>query len=900
MTDFRLPDLPSDEELGIEGLDEETLLREAEAEAAARSRGQADADPAPAAPKRPPGAPPTPPPPPPPQPGARRTGGPGGWGLALLTLLVLAVGTWASSVHRAVPTPLPANAPDSVFSASRAMVQLVELARAPRPVGTPEHARVRELLVGWLEELGLEVEQQEETVVQRGGGGAVRTARAVTVRNLVARLPGRVPGDAILLTAHYDAVPLSHGAGDDGTGLVAIIEALRALTTEPQLERDVIVLLTDAEEMGLLGARAFVEAHPWMDDVRVVLSAEMRGGAGPAYMFETGARNGWILDALRASGAHAVARSLSVEVYRRLPNDTDFTPFREAGIQGLNFAAIHRAWIYHQPSDRPENIDEGTLQHMGDQLLAVTRELGGRDLASVDAPDHIFLSLPWVGVAGYAAGLALPVGMGLLLLWVGVVFWTVRGGGRWAGVGVGALIGALVPAVGALAGWALLQGLPRWHTEFGHFTPLVHDEGVYLLALVGAAASATLILLGLATRWFAPGALCAGALALPVAAATALSLGIPLAAIDLQLALLGGIVAACIVLVGGGARRGGTLAPWARVLLLLPALLVLAALVPLVEGVMAALSLRIAVGMGALVGVVLVLLLPALGGLLAPNRWWAPLLALIVAGGALGWGALRAGADAERPLPSTLLYALERGEIVEGTEAEPESAADTDSAYWLTREDPGLAWAEETRGPFGEAQDLPQFLLPGPHRAAAAPARDVPAPEVRLEALSSDAFTRVVRISVFSEVGAEIVAVVLPDEGEAGVVALNGRRIPAARAGTPGARRPVVRATHQGEGSTPRFFDVEIPPDMETLELAVVEVHLRPAELLGPEPFRRPVHLQANATGWSDRMVIRTPLTLRLDPPEAELPPADATDPDPPAQGAPPPDRRDPPPPALR
>ena len=153
------------------------------------------------------------------------------------------------------------------------------------------------------------------------------------------------------------------GPRDDGSGVVAILEGLRALGERGQLRNDLIVLLTDAEEVGLLGARAFVDEHPWMDDVALVVSIEMRGGGGPSMMFETGAENGWVIEALRQADPYPSANSVGYEIYQRMTNDTDFTPFKEAGKQGLNFAGLGRAHVYHQVYDTPENFDERTLQH---------------------------------------------------------------------------------------------------------------------------------------------------------------------------------------------------------------------------------------------------------------------------------------------------------------------------------------------------------------------------------------------------------------------------------------------------------------------------------------------------------------------------------------------------------
>ena len=286
------------------------------------------------------------------------------WRGPVTAALLLAACIFASS-RTGQPRPVPANAGEAEFSSARAMVTLVEIARAAHPTGSPEHARVRAYLVDRLTALGLEPEIQTTTsLVQLGS-----VVQSATVRNVVARIAGTASTGAVLVTAHYDSRELALGAADDGSGVVAILEAVRAIQAGEPLQNDIVLLLSDAEELGLLGARAFVDEHPWMDDVRLALSLEMRGGGGPSIMFETGEQNGWIVRAFRAADPTAYGNSMSYEVYRWLSRDTDYTPFKEAGIQGLNFAGIDNAHVYHQVYDSPENMSESTLQHHGTHLL---------------------------------------------------------------------------------------------------------------------------------------------------------------------------------------------------------------------------------------------------------------------------------------------------------------------------------------------------------------------------------------------------------------------------------------------------------------------------------------------------------------------------------------------------
>ncbi|MEQ1498794.1 MAG: M20/M25/M40 family metallo-hydrolase [Novosphingobium sp.] len=101
------------------------------------------------------------------------------------------------------------------------------------------------------------------------------TTRETKIRshNFIGKLPGKRPSQgAVLLVAHWDHFgtcaqpPAEHlicnGAIDNASGLAVMIEVARRLAKGPQMDRDVYFLATTAEELGLLGARAFAENPP--------------------------------------------------------------------------------------------------------------------------------------------------------------------------------------------------------------------------------------------------------------------------------------------------------------------------------------------------------------------------------------------------------------------------------------------------------------------------------------------------------------------------------------------------------------------------------------------------------------------------------------------------------------
>lgn len=309
---------------------------------------------------------------------------------AVPALTAAGVALWATRALRPTAPRRGGVAPDG-FSVARAQRHLEQIAGAPRPSGSRQSAAVRDHLVRTLTELGLEVDQQEAV----GAGLSTPTPYgprylgAGRVHNVVARLRGTQPGGAVALFTHYDSVAQGPGASDAGVPVAALLEAVRALRERRPLTHDLLLVLTDGEECGLLGARAFFAEHRWAESVKAALNFEARGTYGPVLMFETGPGNRPLVDLLADSGVPAFASSLFYEVYRRLPNATDFSVSKDAGVPGMNFANIGGFIHYHGPTDDLDHVDHGTLQHHGSLALALSEDLGRRtsleDLRGTDA-----------------------------------------------------------------------------------------------------------------------------------------------------------------------------------------------------------------------------------------------------------------------------------------------------------------------------------------------------------------------------------------------------------------------------------------------------------------------------------------------------------------------------------
>ncbi len=416
------------------------------------------------------------------------------------------------SVRSLTPSAVTADTPGTEFSTARALAHVESISAQPHPVGTRAHVEVSDYLLGELAKVGLQPQVQKTTAVNTNWG---RPYRAATVQNVLARLAGTANTRAVMLVAHYDSVPNSFGAGDDGAAVAALLETLRALAAGPRLRNDVIVLFSDGEELGMLGAGAFVAEHPWAKDVGLVLNFEGRGTHGPSVMFQTSDGNGRLVGEFAGAAEHPVANSLSSAIYKLLPNDTDFTVFKDAGLAGFNFAFIEGFDAYHSSLDNAQDLDARSLQHHGLQALALTRRFGNINLkGEAGGGDAVYFDLWGSSLLHYSQGVAVALAVALTILAAVVIAAGLRRKFLTpSGVALGAV--ALLLSVGAAAAlsylvWRLVvavegspASLPREDTHINR----LYAAGFVALTIASASAIYSLFRRKLSVEDLAVGAL---------------------------------------------------------------------------------------------------------------------------------------------------------------------------------------------------------------------------------------------------------------------------------------------------------------------------------------------------------------------------------------------------------
>lgn len=310
----------------------------------------------------------------------------------LISLLLLALIAVFSVYNEQTPSPLPAHAPDHQFSAGRAYqtIQSIYLNSLPHPTGSLAQQQIGDRLIQYFRKIGYNPEVQEVLVSSR------TTHTCAVVRNIIARTQGVHDDRGILVTAHYDSVPCGPGGMDDGVGVAAVLELARVLREGSPPDCSIMFLLSDGEELGLLGAKAFVEQHPWARNIQFVIGVDSGGDGGRSRVTEISGDKEILIRTIsgrlkRPSGSSAIVAVLNAFNY--VEGTSDFEEFKRDKKTGINL--INSAWNYqrHTPHDNIKHINLGTLQEHGDHLLDIVNSLRNSIQVDSERDEVIFFDL---------------------------------------------------------------------------------------------------------------------------------------------------------------------------------------------------------------------------------------------------------------------------------------------------------------------------------------------------------------------------------------------------------------------------------------------------------------------------------------------------------------------------
>lgn len=411
-----------------------------------------------------------------------------------LVLLVLGTLVVLGADHRYHHLPEARPSPGFDFAVARAHLAQVTAYGAPHPVGTAANASVAATLVEVLAQAGYDPEVQQ-------GYGCGPLGMCGSFRNVIATHPGRAPGGpAVLLLAHHDSTPATSGGHDNGLGVVVVLEIARQLAAGPALAHDVIILFDDGEEVGLLGAQAFLSEHP--DGPRIAAAINVDGLSGPTTFRFVGPGDGWLAGVAARGVGRPWASSMLGEFARYSSGFDDSRLFAERSIPNVVLAGIAGYSRYHTPLDRAESVDPRVIAARGRDAVELLRAVADGPLASAPARG-VYFDVLGLFLFGWPGPMSPYVAAAALLLVVLLVF----AGGARAPLPVAgrAALGGLLALVLAVA----LPTLGRIALD-----PSGVDRSVTLLGS-GLAAAWLLGLLGvLVVAWRFPAAAAGGVLGL--------------------------------------------------------------------------------------------------------------------------------------------------------------------------------------------------------------------------------------------------------------------------------------------------------------------------------------------------------------------------------------------------
>jgi hypothetical protein len=437
------------------------------------------------------------------------------WISAGLAVALVAVGF--SSMSR--PAAREMDAPLIEFSAQRALTLVDQIAVEPHPMGSAAIVRVREFITEQLIGMGLEPELQGSEVPDYFGA----PGDTASVVNVMARIPGTRSSTAIALVAHYDTDPMTPGANDNSVAVAVLLEAGRAILAGNGPEGDVILLFTDAEEPNpRFGATAFA-GHPWFDQVGLVVNLEAIGSSGPSLLVETSRPETGVVDGFIRSAEHPVVFSFLPETVNLFGGvGTDFDMFKEAGVPGLSFAYLRGSTIYHTDRDSVDNVSPASVQHHGENVLAVVRAFGAGE-PQPDGADEVYFAVTPFSVVHYSAIWAVVMSAILGVAFGALTVFTVRRRQvRMSAIGRGSavlLVGSLAAGLVAYAAWWMLTAVRS--------TMGVWESYAYFAVVVALAALVLAFVGGAVAGRFSDSDLATGIVAVWVLLAVATAVSVP-------------------------------------------------------------------------------------------------------------------------------------------------------------------------------------------------------------------------------------------------------------------------------------------------------------------------------------------------------------------------------------
>ncbi|KAI3913589.1 hypothetical protein MKW92_043245 [Papaver armeniacum] len=178
--------------------------------------------------------------------------------------------------------------------------------------------------------------------------------------------------NAILVSSHIDTVYSTGGAGDCSSCVGVMLELARGVSQWGGFKNAIIFLFNTGEEEGLNGAHSFITQHPWSSSVRLAVDLEAMGIGGKSSIFQTGP-DPWAIESFAKVAKYPAAQIIAQDLFNSglIKSSTDFQIYQE--VAGLLGSILHSQIM----NDKIELLRPGSLQHLGENMLAFLLETAG-------------------------------------------------------------------------------------------------------------------------------------------------------------------------------------------------------------------------------------------------------------------------------------------------------------------------------------------------------------------------------------------------------------------------------------------------------------------------------------------------------------------------------------------
>lgn len=210
--------------------------------------------------------------------------------------------------------------------------------------------------------------------------------------------PGRISSNALLLNSHIDSTLPAPGAADDGVGVGVMLDLARIIVDRDEpFDNSILFLWNGAEETLQDGSHMYSTQHPSAKDIKAIINLEAAGTKGGALLFQATSKE--MIEAFsHAPYPRGTVAAADVFASGIILSDTDFGQFETyLNVSGLDFAIVGHSYFYHTRGDIVKNVEVGSAQHFGENVLAIVDHLLTNSSALATGiftpPDMVYLSL---------------------------------------------------------------------------------------------------------------------------------------------------------------------------------------------------------------------------------------------------------------------------------------------------------------------------------------------------------------------------------------------------------------------------------------------------------------------------------------------------------------------------